>query len=68
MDLSSNKLVSSVCIGTTLFFVMFWIAITPVEADIADDIDWFENTIYVKIVHDILSFTGTYLQSCVYYK
>ena len=53
MVLSSNKLVSSLCTGTTLFFAIVWVGLTPVEADIADDINWFENTL--KVVHDFLS-------------
>ena len=42
MGLVSNNLVSSLCIGTTLFFVIFWVALSPVEADVTDDINWLE--------------------------
>lgn len=46
MALDFNGLVvSSLCIGTTVFFVIFWTALTPVEADVVDDINWFEMSV-----------------------
>lgn len=58
-------LVSSLCVGTTIFIVAFWIALTPVEADVVDDINWFGNLNLSMSI--ILSFSGTYLQTYNYW-
>ena len=42
---SNGLLMSSLCVGTTTFIVMFWAALSPVEADIVDEINWFETCI-----------------------